>query len=68
MRTVLGVRERGCIAVDRLQDLELNSDYLKLFSESLHLIWPSAPAVVMCRDRIVIILPPCPVTSKQGVH
>lgn len=34
MHTVLGVRERGCIAVEWLQDLELNSDYLKLFQES----------------------------------
>lgn len=24
----------GCIAVERLQDLELNSDYLKLLQES----------------------------------
>lgn len=41
------------------------------FSEILHLIWllgihPSAPAVVMCGDRIFIILPPRPVTNKQG--
>lgn len=40
------------------------------FSEIFHLIWPlgicpSAPAVVMCGDRIFIILPPCPVTNKQ---
>lgn len=31
--TVPGVRERGCIARERLQDLQLNSDYLKWFQD-----------------------------------
>lgn len=40
------------------------------FSEILRLIWvlgthPSA-SVVMSGDRTAIILPPCPVTNKQG--
>lgn len=39
MHAVPGVRETGggaggCIAGEQLQDLELNSDYLKLFQDS----------------------------------
>lgn len=41
------------------------------FSEILYLLWPlgirpSAPAMMMCGDGVFIILPPCPVTNKQG--
>lgn len=40
------------------------------FSEIRHLVWPlgthPSASVVMGGDRTAIILPPCPVTSKQG--
>lgn len=64
----------GCIAGEQLQDLELNSLSQVVprfgFSEIRHLVWPlgthPSPSVVMGGDRTAIILPPCPVTSKQG--
>lgn len=64
----------GGIAGEQLQDLELNSLSQVVprfgFSEIRHLVWPlgthPSPSVVMGGDRTAIILPPCPVTSKQG--
>lgn len=76
MHAVPGVREMGggCIAGEQLQDLELNSLSQVVprfgFSEIRHLVWPlgthPSASVVMGGDRTAIILPPCPVTSKQG--
>lgn len=78
MRTALGEPggKTGYITVESLRDSELNSQDLQIVprfrcSWILHPIWslgmlPSAPAVLVCGERVGLILPPCPVTEEQG--